>query len=78
MTVYELLKDKYAEELEDGMEIVVTEYMTQTIFDMFDDSAAELYGERDVYSYTFYPSRNPNEADALYIEIAGEWNKGAR
>lgn len=59
MTVCELLKDKYAEELEDGMEIVVTEYMTQTIFDMFDDSAAELTGRGMYIAIRSTPAGTP-------------------
>lgn len=70
--------EKFAEEMEDGIEVVIRKYMSEYRFDVAHDDDAEGFMDSDVYSYSFYPARNADECGQLFIELAGEWNGGRR
>ena len=70
MTVAELLRDKFAEECEDGLLIIYTEGERSYLSDFRDDFAAETYGERDILAYHFHPANSYGDPAELEIELA--------
>lgn len=70
MTVFELLRDKFAEECEDGLTLTFSDNGRGYTCDFTDDYAAETYGNRDVSNYSYYFSKSAEETDQLVIELA--------
>ena len=68
MTVAELLRDKYAEECEDGLYLTFHEDGNIYGGDFRDDFLADTFGGRDIASYT-YIYGGIEEPDELAIDL---------
>lgn len=67
MTVAELLRDKFADECEDGLLLIYTDGNRSYASDFRDDYAAHTYGDRDVASYHYSINADYEEPDELEI-----------